>query len=1120
MKNPPDKGVCIRRSLPAASRTSDALRVNLEATDQAFTIDAKYLPLAEVVEDYPGLLHQAEAFMCELNHPLKNWRYVVREMRRYALQNFSVYFGHPGGLQVVKIILYEWFDALSLSSDKSVQVSALENIVTYCEKMVGEAKDRAGDYGPLFSEVCERLINLPDEQFFLLASCYYPLRRIGQIVVESGSHGFESEVFNQLYGKTLLISYHYWLDQEDPESWTGEPRIFDGDQEPGLFQTISHGRLVGFIEQLDRIEQNGDWNEELSQLLALPDFADIVKAYEQLPDRIEELEPDPHEGAVKKLLSLLRILETRGLVSIHEALVARVNRCLTSIIRERKAREIEHLLVKTFETMGKTLDAFPETALHALENMGSAIFKAHNSALVEHFIEHTIDLGFQCPDIKGTTSEWKVRVNRVHVPYIKTWLHLIENHPKWSTKLVSALIVNLRLSGLYVRDTDLFQKEVSRFLNSDIGPVYHLAKQLAKLFPVYFNEINAEGRIRDISTEMDELFNRKDVLIHFFRKQCHVESNNLLLDFCLKIIDFWRTRDKGPLSPYVAPEVLEAVKQSGPYVDGPHEVIRELFLKMGVDDPHLLLDLNATEIDKHFSRLSTENEPHKARVGLMIAFLRLLNRKYNLNASRLEDLIKEARVNGLPRTDDLEKALQNDDPFDRLQALVNYLKRLKEIILSPEAFKASEDIYRKRHIAAGIPSMYGTYRERKFDALGLSFRLENVANVRFEALIASIDLDRLTGTTMSKIADCMHLLVQAMELDGIGVRPLREYLYFLTHAVEVSPFSMKQYLDIFRGVAEAEQQVLNTHFTIMHRENLARITRQLSPAKLLPKYLVGAGETDEALVINKVSEVFFRDVVTATFGFQYLDSFVSKVIDALSRQSEAGAEQEPNVPHTYDGESISSSIYSPSHPIKDPIYLGGKGYNLVRLADFGMPVPSGFIVTTEVFRCPDLLPKLFQGGEDPKNKIVSRLQALEAETKKELGHPDTPLLLSVRSGAAISLPGMMNTFLNVGMNDAVVRGVIAETGNPWFAWDNYGRFLRSWGMCHGMERKTFDAVMDEHTVRCRVRRKRELAAEQMQDVTRAYRDVLAGAGLMPPDDSREQLFQAIRQAFRSWNSGR
>jgi len=1098
--------------------SSKALQVNLEATDRAITIDARYLPLREVVEDLPGLLHQTEAFLCELNHPFKNWSYVVQEMRRYALSNFSVYYEHPHGPQVINIILNEWFDALALSSDQSVHASALDNIVSFVEKIMAEGTDRLKDYMPILSRVFERLDSLSDEQFFLMVSGYYQLKRIGQIVSPSKVDRFDYSVFNPLLHKTLQTSYQYWLKQEDPAGWFDEALVHAGEQAKEMFRNISHEQLRALMRRLSQIDQNRDFTLELSQLLELPDFADIVKAYRELPDSVEHHETNAHEGSIKKLRSLLKILETKGLSSIHEEALGRVNLCLSAIIHAKKAKNIEYLLVKTFEALGQSMQKFPETALQALENIGCEIFKGDDSDLVDLFIQHTIDLGFQCPELRGTTNEWKVQVNPAHVPNIKVWLHLIETHPKWSKRLISALIVNLKVAGLHIKDTDLFQKEISLFLKSDIAPVYNQAKQLAKLFPVYFNEINAEGRIRDVSTEIDEILNRKDVLIHFFRKQSHVESNNLLIDFSLEIVNFWRTKDKTPLAPYVAPEIFHAVPEKGPYVDGAHAVINGLFEKTGIGDPRELLSLDMAVIESHLSQVSDELKVDKERVHLLMEFLKLLDQKYNLNHFKLDEMIKEAAIKGLPGTDHLEKGLEMEDRFGRLQGILNYIKELKQIILSPKEFKISEDIYRKRHIAADIPSMYGTYHERKFDAMGLTFRLENLSNVLFEELIASINLEFLTRTTFSQIADCIHLLIQAMALDGIIVKPLRDYLNLLTHAIGVRRFSSTQYLDIFRGFSQAEQQILNTHFTSIHKENLARIIRQLGPDKLLPKYHIEKDDAVTEEIIYKVSEAFFRDIVATTFGFQYLDNFVSKIILTLSRQSEELSQKNVDILLSYDPGSVVCGIHDPVNSIKDPIYLGGKGYNLVRLAGFKMPIPEGFIVTTEVFRCLGMLSTFSQAREDLRGKILSKVKQLEKQTNRRLGDPDNPLLLSVRSGAAISLPGMMDTFLNVGINETIVRGLIHRTGKPWFAWDNYRRFLQSLGMSYHMERDLFDAIINEYKARYGVERKRDFTPQQMREVALAYRQALSDVGVALTDDPYEQLFQAIWQVFYSWNS--
>jgi pyruvate,orthophosphate dikinase len=1118
--NRPAKYACSTKNDLSAGLRSKALQVNLEVTDRIVTIDPKYLPLEEVVETLPGLLQQTQGFLCELNHPFKNWEYVVRELRNYALRNFSIYYEHPRGPQVVRVVFDEWLDALSSSPDPAVHDNALDNIVCFAERILLDGKRRLGEYMPILSELFGRLLQLPDEQFFLLACGYYQIKRIGEIAMEQGEKEFDLVRFNLLLGRALQTSYQYWLAQEDPLGWfvTDTLRSHQKQRHEALFAKISHDYLRRCMERLERIDSEASAKTALKQLLMIPDYGDIVRSYKELPYKIKVGKTDSREGLAIKFQCLLKIIETKGLSAIHEDTLGRINRNLAAIIHSQKDDKIDDLVAKTFEALRRSMRKFPEAALQALENIGREIFKSNDSDLVDSFIQHTIDSGFQYPEIKGTTTEWKVEVNPAHLANVKAWLHIIENDPKWCKRLISALIIHLKLSGLYIKDTDLFQKELSFFLNSDIAPVYNLAKQLTKLFPVYFNEINAEGELRDVSTEIDELSTRGDVLIHFLRKQSHVESNNLLLGFALAIIDFWSTKDKGHLVPYVPIEVLDTIQDKGPFVTGVHRVVTSLFQKAAVQDSREILDLDMISLTEHLSEVPEKLAVDSKRVSLLLRFLHLLDQKYNLLHFETDSLVKEAAAKGLPGTKNLEKTLRNPNTVARLQGILDYLKLLKQIILSPEQFEISEDIYRKRHIAADIPSMYGTYKERKFDALGFSFRLENLANVLFEELIGSINLNFLTRTTIIQIVDCMHLLFQAMELDGIVVKPLKHCLNLLAHAIEVRRFSFTQYLDIFGEFSRAEQHILNAHYTSIHEKNLAPIIRMTGAERLLPKFGIGKDEKVSQEVVSKVSEAFFRDVVATTFGFQYLDNFVSKVIYTLWRQSEELSGPNLDLLLSYDPAKVLSGVRKPLHATRDPITLGTKGYNLVRLSKLKMPAPDGFIITTEVFRCLKAISAFGKADEDLREKILSNIKQLEKQTKRQFGHVNNPLLLSVRSGAAISLPGMMTTFLNVGLNEKITEGLVKRTGKPWFAWDNYRRFLQSWGMSYNMERDVFDAVMNAYKGKYGIDHKRAFSPEQMREVALSYRETLIDSGIRLKDDPYEQLFQAIRQVFYSWDS--
>ena len=140
--------------------------------------------------------------------------------------------------------------------------------------------------------------------------------------------------------------------------------------------------------------------------------------------------------------------------------------------------------------------------------------------------------------------------------------------------------------------------------------------------------------------------------------------------------------------------------------------------------------------------------------------------------------------------------------------------------------------------------------------------------------------------------------------------------------------------------------------------------------------------------------------------------------------------------------------------------LGGKGANLAEMTRIGIPVPQGFIVTTEACN------KYYEDGKQITNSIVEEIHAnikeLERITGKEFGSNTNPLLVSVRSGARVSMPGMMDTILNLGLNDVAVEAVASATGNPRFAYDSYRRFIQMFSdVVMGIEKRLFENLIDE-----------------------------------------------------------
>ena len=200
--------------------------------------------------------------------------------------------------------------------------------------------------------------------------------------------------------------------------------------------------------------------------------------------------------------------------------------------------------------------------------------------------------------------------------------------------------------------------------------------------------------------------------------------------------------------------------------------------------------------------------------------------------------------------------------------------------------------------------------------------------------------------------------------------------------------------------------------------------------------------------------------------------------------------------------------------------LGGKGANLAEMVSLGLPIPSGFTITTETCDIYYKNNKSYPAEVD--QQVEEQLQALEAKMGKKLGDANDPLLVSVRSGAAASLPGMMDTVLNLGLNDESVVGLATKTGNERFAWDSYRRFIQMFGdvvmeVPHHDFEKALQSVKDKKGIKLDT----ELDTDDLKEVVRLYKEVVQrDTGKLFPNNPREQLKMAIDAVFNSWNNER
>ncbi len=1122
---------------------SDALSKNLDLTNVEVVISHHFEVLQEAVKGYSGKEQQARELLREYHHKYRNWEFVIQETWRYALSNLRIYHNHPSNGLIVYLISHIFLDGLKKSERTHVRIMAADHLLAFWLKVVDEMPEAVAaplpanlqlaqiQNDPESITVCHEgilrvyfteLVELDSEFFTHIMRSFYQTKRIALKLL---NHWTAPSSFNEL---RLLLkrltgeTYQFWLSREDPYQWLVKQT--EGlDLTDSLYNVcapITHEQFRANLEMLEtKIAKEANHKIAVQQMMELPDFREIVRFYFKLPDELKKYE-DPSQPRHLAVLARLKIMETRGLEGIHEDTIREINFDVAKWIREGPGGDLEAFLARVLDVLAGCMHNYPEAALQCIRAIGLELINTNNRFLIAFFLKRVIAMGFETPQLGGVTEHWQIDVNPAHLLNVRVWLEIIKKKPNQTRMLLSALIVNLSLGGIYIRDTDLFQKDVSELLHAPIRSVYNLVKQLTKLFPVYFNEIGAEGNLRAVSTDVDELTGRADRLIHFLRKQSHVESNNVIVSFMEAIIEFWRSLDKKRLMNLVPPEVYSSIAVSGPMVDDIHRIFVKIFEQTSIPHVKDLLDLSEQEAWDIIRQVPEVSERERKRAFLFIQLYQMLHEKYALSFKDIHIHLERAAKLGLPDPSSLLAVLESPDASLKLDAILNYLMDLKEVILTPGELKVLENIYYKRHIAVDIPSMYGSYNEPKFDALGLTFRLENLANVLFEEIIFSFDLSFITRAYFFRIAKVITLFMKALAIDGITSNRLGLQAELFQKALEVRRFSHSQYMDIFRGFSEAIQQIIQTNYNALHEANLNQIIIQLGQENLLPRHRRESRGETQSEKVQRVSESFLRDLIARTFGLQYFDHFISSILTTLASQKEVLSRDKLDLLLSYDPDKTISNIYEPHHLTHDLIHLGNKGYNLANLYSIDIKVPPAFVITTEYYRCRDIIEHFSQASEDFEMRVMAHIKKLEEATGRCFGCPNNSLLLSVRSGSAVSMPGMMNTFLNVGINEKIVEGLIEQTKQNWFAWDNYRRFVQSWGMSFGMKRDEFDAIMRGFKKKYSRHVKRDFLPDEIKGLALAYKEALKSHKVDFSDSPREQLLIAIRQVMSSWHSAK
>ncbi|MBP7563667.1 MAG: pyruvate phosphate dikinase, partial [Candidatus Cloacimonetes bacterium] len=574
------------------------------------------------------------------------------------------------------------------------------------------------------------------------------------------------------------------------------------------------------------------------------------------------------------------------------------------------------------------------------------------------------------------------------------------------------------------------------------------------------------------------------------------------------IIDFWDKLSFEVLTEAYPEHVIQQAKLTDEDQDT-HQYLQQIKSEFQCSAREVL-DFNQEKLKK------TENIPadslSKKRIFYLIRIHQLLKMKYAFDSGELCDVLRKHLFIKDEDINALKLALTKKDYAHILSLIIRMMTHLKKIILNPELTEGREEIYYKRHVAAGIPSMYGRYFENKFDALGLSLRLEQTASVFISNLINQLPLEYVTAGTLKRIYKILELINEGLIADGVENETFASNLKMLKFSLSSGSFSIEQYKNIFQFMQEGVKEIINEFFF----RNFDPVLKEMMPAMFRKQTL----EKDYKLFYHKKTEQFYRDLISSAFIIQTLDQFIASVIDAINTMQQTLPENIINMVMHFDTEKLLTHLDEKNNRLDNQAFLGAKAYFLKQIISRNFPVPKGFVFTTELFRYREAFLKHSAMSKEIDQMICRNIEILEKKYPQKFGDPQNPLLLSVRSGAPLSMPGAMNTFLNIGMNDELTESLSQKPNFHWTAWDCYRRLLQSWGMAFGINRDVFDQLILDFKHRYSVQLKIEFTPQQMREIAFAYKTVLADHQVCFEQDLYKQVRVALRNVIHSWDTDR
>ncbi|MCB5258390.1 MAG: pyruvate phosphate dikinase, partial [Candidatus Cloacimonetes bacterium] len=1036
---------------------SQALAENLAQTQvKEIVLSPESQWLLKQSANYFGIQQRTKQFLEEYHHPYANWDEVLFLLRQSVFGDLWFYLQLPERDKALSIILDIFETIFKKAEKKETRQKTITEFLSFTSALAGQEQ-----VTQIVLEHCVEILeqwyeNYPDLFIPLTGQCYKTL----QLLYSKISN---PERLLKLLKSIYQSSLKLWKSSASIEEWYDKYADLITLSRSYLSKTIGTRFYNQHLNRLTKVKN-------IEELKEIPSFNDIAIRHRDLLAQMPSLPEKIHY-----IFYLLSLPPMNGLT---DHLLWDFNRILGHLRETLSPKEINSLLDSVFDYLAEYKDIHTSIVLDCVLTIGKAVLDPQEPELGKRLIRKIIDLGFIPPGEIKINQDWQIIANKNHIKNIRVWLQLISINPAFCKDLLAALTIAIIQQGIFVSDTDLFQKDVSAFLNSNIKPIYVQVKHLLRLLPVFYNEIGAEGEIRDLSTEIDELCYRKDLLMHFVRKQVHTESNNTQIQLMQEILNYWIDLDPTHLKGLVPEDVDNYISHPDNITKTQHQAVNK-FLSDHNLDAKTLLNQSWQSITPLFKSIKNDDIPLK-KLELLCRIYYLLLDKYRLDPYDITKFL--SRYNWFDQKEQLrlKQSLARNDYDSSIHQMLKYISRLNKIVLDPQPTQAWENIYYKRHIAAGIPSMYGQYREPKLEAMGMIFRLENLIERLIEKNIQQLNLEYLTAKTLKRIIHILELYELGLIHEGYSISAFSNALEMLKSSQRIVRLSLDQYLDLFKQIKDSITELINEYFYRFYEQELSNL-----PVK-------GATGKYKKLTSQQMfAEEFFRKLLGGSFLVQSIDNFITQIITSLNAMKNIFAPEDLSVVMSYDPDVLFVPLHTNNRRLDNQVLLGAKAYFLKKMIQYEFPIPAGIVITTELFRARNIIRAHPEMEKELDEKIRSNVNRIENYTGLEYGNPEAPLLLSVRSGAPMSLPGAMCTFLNIGMNDEITLKLSTMPNFGWTAWDCYRRLLQSWGMAYGIDRDEFDAVMINYKRHYKVQLKTQFTPDQMRQMCTSYKEVLA-----------------------------